>query len=325
MNQMTINIVALLFFVGATPVHADLVWDAATVTLESHQIGQGVYAVVPQGAAAMNDKGLPVATSGGFVVGDQGVLVVESMINKALAEQVQALVRQVTDKPIRYVVNTSYHGDHSYGNYAFPRSTSIIQHRETRKYIMNPDIFRADKAFMMQYFGTNRGIEEVVARSADLVVDDHLTVDLGKKEVVILHWGFAQTPGDLFIWIPQDKILWTGNPVIARTLALPWLLEGHHQESLATLKKMRAFLPSDAIIVPGHGVPMTPADLDFTVRYLETLDKEVRVAVAQGLSLEETKKMIQMSEFRGYALFDWVHPEVNVKAVYEAIRSQTQR
>lgn len=103
----------------ASTARADVVWDPASVTLERQQVGQSVYALIPQGAAEANKKGYPVATSGGFVVGKHSVLVVESMINKPLAHQVMALVKEVTKKPIRYVVNTSYHGDHSYGNYAF--------------------------------------------------------------------------------------------------------------------------------------------------------------------------------------------------------------
>ncbi len=264
---------------------ANVVWDPASVVLEPHRVGEGVYAIVPKGSAAANDKGYPVATSGGFVIGDEGVLVIESMITRALAKQVMVLVKHVTDKPIRYVVNTSYHGDHSYGNYAFPQSTSIIQHPKTNAYIMNPEMFKNDKAFMVKYFGKNVGIEEVEARAADILVGDHKTISLGNRDVEIRHWGFAQTPGDLFVWVPDAKVFWTGNPVVAIPPALPWLLEGHHLESLVMLKKIRRFLPEDAIVVPGHGRPMKPHDMDFTIHYLETLDNKVRTALANDLSL----------------------------------------
>jgi cyclase len=257
-------IILLINSLGSTA-GAEVVWDPASVILERQQVGQGVYALIPKGAAEANTKGYPVATSGGFVVGDHSVLVVESMINKALANQVMALVKQVTEKPIRYVVNTSYHGDHSYGNYAFPSDVSIIHHPKTKAYIGNPEMFKGDKAFMIQYFGANVGIEEVVGRTADILVDDHVSIDLGNKEVQIMHWGFAQTPGDLFVWVPDDKVFWTGNPLVASAPALPWLLEGGHRESLATMKKVRAFLPEDAKVIPGHGRVMTPEEIDFTI------------------------------------------------------------
>lgn len=301
---------------------ADVIWDPASVVLESYKVGKGVYAVVPKGAAETNAKGYPVATSGGFVVGDDSVLVIESMITKTLASQLITLVKQVTDKPIRYVVNTSYHGDHSYGNYVFPQSTSIMQHPKTHDYITNPELFNNDKAFMMKYFGKNVGIEEVEARGADILVDDHKIISLGNRDVQIMHWGFAQTPGDLFVWVPDEKVFWTGNPVIAIPPALPWLLEGHHRESLATLKKVRRFLPEDATIVPGHGRPMKPNDIDFTIQYLETLDNRVRTALANNISLKEAQLSITMPDFQGYALFDWVHFQVNLPAVYYALSAQ---
>ena len=303
-------------------VSADVVWDPAGVTLERQQVGQGVYALIPQGAAEANKNGYPVATSGGFVIGEHSVLVVESMINKALAQQVMALVKEVTKKPIRYVVNTSYHGDHSYGNYAFSPDVTIIQHPKTKAYIGNPEILKADKAFMIKNFGANVGIEEAVGRTADILVDDHVSIDLGNKEVHIMHWGFAQTPGDLFVWVPDDHVFWTGNPLVAPPPALPWLLEGGHRESLATMKKVRAFLPSDATVVPGHGRPMQPEEMDFTIEYLETLDNKVQTALANGLSLEQTQQSLAMPTFKGYALWDWVHTGVNIPAVYQALSAQ---
>ena len=317
-----ITFITLLLNNLAVTARAEVVWDPANVTLERQQLGQSVYALIPQGAAEANKKGYPVATSGGFVVGAHSVLVVESMINKKLALQVMDLVKQVTEKPIRYVVNTSYHGDHSYGNYAFSPDVMIIHHPKTKAYIGNSEMFKADKAFMIQNFGANVGIEEVVGRTAAVLVDDHVSIDLGNKEVHIMHWGFAQTPGDLFVWVPNDHVFWTGNPLVAPLPALPWLLEGGHRESLATMKKVRAFLPSDATVVPGHGRPMQPEEIDFTIQYLETLDNKVQTALANGLSLKQTQQSLSMPTFSGYALWDWVHTGVNIPAVYQALSAQ---
>jgi glyoxylase-like metal-dependent hydrolase (beta-lactamase superfamily II) len=346
LKEMSNNVVKLallsasvLFFFGCNSMPADeppvaekteeekpeeekkeqLVWDAGAVQLELKKLADGVYAFYPTDAKEKNPKGYPVATSGGFVVGDNEVLVVESMVNKRLTDQVLGFVKEVTDKPIRYLVNTSYHGDHSYGNYVFPKSVSIIQHRKTKEFMDNKAGFEADKKFMVQYFGANRGIEEVVARTADIVLEDgaRYEIDLGNKKVEIRHFGFAQTEGDLFIWVPEGKVFWTGNPVVAQPPALPWLLEGKHEEALATLKKVREFLPEDAVVVPGHGVPIKPKDIDFKIQYLEALHKEVKNAVEQGITLEEAQKTITLPDFQGYALFGWVHSGVNVPNTYK--------
>jgi cyclase len=294
-----------------------LVWDAGTVQLEIEKLANGVYAYYPTDAKDKNPKGYPVATSGGFVVGDKGVLVIESMVNKRLADQVIEFVKKVTDKPILYIVNTSYHGDHAYGNYAFPKNAKIIQHSKTKAFMDNKEAFDADKKFMTQYFGANRGIEDAVARTADIIVDNNKTIDLGNKKVEILHLGFAQTEGDLFVWVPNDKVFWTGNPVVAMPPALPWLLDGKHEKVLATMKKVRRFLPDDAIVVPGHGIPIKPEDIEFKIRYLETLHKEVKNAVHKGMTVEQAQQSITMKEFQGYALWGWVHSGVNVPNTFK--------
>jgi len=322
MKKIIVYLSIALFLSGIGLVSAEekkenLVWDAGTVQLQLEKLADGIYAIYPTDAKEKNAKGYPVATSGGFVVGENGVLVVESMVNKRLADQVMGFVKKVTDKPILYVVNTSYHGDHSYGNYVFPKSAKIIQHSKTKAFMENKDGFEADKKWMSQYFGTNRGIEDVVARSADIVVDDKKTIDLGGKKVEIMHLGFAQTPGDLFVWVPGSKIFWTGNPVVAQPPALPWLLDGKHKQVLETMKKVRSFLPNDAVVVPGHGVPVKPSDLDFTIKYLETLHNEIKNAVGKGMTLEQAQKSITMEKFQGYALWGWVHSGVNIPNTYK--------
>lgn len=296
-----------------------LVWDAGTVQLEMEKLANGVYAYYPADAKDKNPKGYPVATSGGFVVGDNGVLVIESMVNKRLADQVMEFVKKVTDKPILYVVNTSYHGDHAYGNYTFPKSAKIIQHSKTKAFMDNKEAFEADKKFMAQYFGANRGIEEAEARTADIIVDDKKSFDLGNMKVEIMRLGFAQTEGDLFVWVPGAKVFWTGNPIVAMPPAIPWLLDGKHEEVLATMKKVRKFLPDDAIVVPGHGIPINPKDIDFTINYLETLHNEVKTAVEKGMTLEQAQKNITMKKFQGYALWGWVHSGVNIPNTYKEL------
>lgn len=296
------------------------VWDANLVELESKKLADGVYAYFPSDAEEKAPKGLPIATSGGFIVGDNGVLIIDTMLNKRLYLQVIALVRAVTDRPIRYALNTSFHGDHSYGNMYLPSETSIIQHVNTRAYVN--EHFKADTEFMIQNFGTGRGIEEITAKTGDILVPKggSISIDLGGKVLEVIDFGFAQTGGDLFVWEPESKVLWTGNPVIAQKPSLTWLLDGHLLETLKTLKKVYDFLPVDARVVPGHGPVMGREELTWHIDYLSTVKKEVRDAIERGLTLEETVEEVKMEEFRGYALFDWVHPALNIPAAYRDLK-----
>ena len=311
------------FFLGAVAAStiagaalAQPVWDGNTVVLESQKLAEGIFAVIPTGADAMADQGLPIATSGGFIIGTDSVLVVETMLNERLNSQLFALIAAETDLPVRYAVNTSFHGDHAYGNQYLPRETLIIQHGAAAAYIGNH--LEADKAFMIQNFGEGRGIEEIVVTPADILVGDagSLSVDLGGITVDIRDYGFAQTGGDLFVSVPSANILWTGNPVIAKAPAVPWLLDGHLVETRDTLQAVYNNVDADTTIVPGHGPITDLATIQWNIDYLTAVEQGVKAAIAEGLSLEETVASVQLPEFAGYALFGWVHPSLNIPAAY---------
>ena len=298
------------------------IWDGNKVILVSEKLDNGIYAYYSSEAKAKELQGLPVATSGGFVVGDKGVLMIDTMLNKRLNEQAQALVRKVTDKPIIYAVNTSFHGDHSYGNMYLPGDTLIIQHTVTKQYIDTH--FEGDTQFMMKNFGKGRGIEEIKPVVADVLIpkDGKLTLNLGGKSVEIIDFGFAQTGGDLFVWEPESKVMWTGNPVITVKPSLPWLLDGHLVETLTSLQKVYDFLPENSRVIPGHGSVMMKKDLKWHIDYLATVKKEVETAIAEGLTLEQTVERVKMPGFQGYALHGWVHPGLNVPAAYKDLSSK---
>ena len=293
---------------------AEPVWDANKVQMISEQLSPGVFAFYAEDAKELNAKGGPAATSGGLIVGTKASLLVETMLNERLSSQIKALAGAA---PLTYAVNTSAHGDHSYGNMYMPQDTTIIQHVNAKNYI--DQHLDDDKAFMIQNFGEGRGIEEIKPRTGDVLVPagGRITLDLGGKLVEVIDFGFAQTGGDLFVWDPGAKVMWTGNAIVAAKPALPWLLDGHLVETLATLNSVYDFLPADARIVPGHGVAIGREELKWHIDYLEAIKQDVADAISKGMNLEQTVAAVKLPEFRGYALFDWVHPGLNVPAAYK--------
>lgn len=307
-------------FIAFAATAGEPVWDGNRVQMVDEKLATGVYALYANDAKELNAKGGAAATSSGLVVGTRGALLIDTMLNKRLNSQVMAIARKATSLPILYAVNTSAHGDHSYGNMYLPAGTRVIQHANAKRFIDSH--LEADKKFMIQNFGTGRGIEEIRARTGDILVPagGRIVIDLGGKTVEIIDFGFAQTGGDLFVWEPDAKVMWSGNPIIASKPALPWLLDGHLVATLETLIKVRDFLPADARIVPGHGVVIARADLNWHIEYLAAVKQSVQAAIDRGLSLDETVKQVAMPEFRGYALFDWVHPGLNVPAAYKDLK-----
>ncbi|MDT3400961.1 hypothetical protein [Mucilaginibacter terrae] len=303
------------------------IWDANTVTLGLHKVAKDIYAIIPTTAEAETSKGIPQATTGGFIVGEKGVMLIEVMLTKRLYDQEIKLIRSVTDKPIIYAVNTSDHGDHCFGNYLLPSSTMIIQNEFAKENLSKN--YEGIKTFMVGLFGKGRGIENTVFRPADIVIpkNSNLKVDMGGGKIVeMLNISPAQSEADLFVWMPDQKVFWAANPFIAESPAIPWLFDGVFLEPVVNLKKVYDFLPDDAIVIPGHGRITNKAGIKNTIDYVEELKKEVEAAVNKGLSLEQTKTAVTMKSFdKGYMLFNWLHYNFNLPNAYKDISTSQKK
>jgi cyclase len=251
--------------------------------LETKQLAPGVYALVSNKLAVDNS---------GFVVGERGVLVIDAHINGAMARQIQAAVRKVTDKPILYLVNTNFHGDHTFGNYAFPPETRIIAHRKTAERMRR---FEQEKQFLMQTVEHDPAVfADVKLRLPDQLFDEHLKLDLGGRVVELYHWGPGNTPGDTVVYVPEAKVAWTGNLVLGEG-TIPFLIEGGASDYRQTIARFARAVEVKTI-VPGHGPLTTSAILDRYLRYLGELTESVRQATRAGQSLEEALASIPLGE-----------------------------
>jgi glyoxylase-like metal-dependent hydrolase (beta-lactamase superfamily II) len=204
------------------------------------QVGPGVYAAIdgPEHKAGSN---------AGFVIGDDGVLVVDAFFTQDAAKALVAEIRRLTSKPIRYVVNTHYHADHTGGDQALRDAGAIIiAHRNVRGWVRVNNI---------NLFG-DRITPELKARIEalplpDVVTDKDLTVWLGSRKVLV-QTVLGHTGGDLTVFVPDAKVLFAGD-MLWRKVA-PNLIDGSVRQWSATDADL-AGVPDAAhvVYVPGHG------------------------------------------------------------------------
>ncbi len=245
------------------------------VQLETKQLGAGVYALLAS---------RPPVDNNGFVVGERGVLVIDAHINGAMAREIQAAVRRVTQKPILYLVNTNYHGDHTFGNYAFPADTLVVAQRRTAERMHD---FEHEKAFLLQTVNNDPTVyADAELRLPDIVFDDYLRLDLGGRVVELYHFGPGNTPGDTVVYVPEARVAWTGNLVVGEG-SIPFLIEGGAQAYLGTMAQFAEALEVETI-VPGHGAMTSGRIFDRYLGYLSNLIRTVREAARAGRSSEET-------------------------------------
>ena len=244
------------------------------VVLTTRELAPGVYALV---------SNKPPTDNSGFVVGEEGVLVIDAHINGEMARQIQARVREVTDKPILYLVNTNYHGDHTFGNYAFAEDTRIVAHRLTAERMKD---FEHEKILMLATVGNDATIlRDTRLRLPDITFEETMRIDLGGRVVELYHFGPGNTPGDTVVYVPEAKAAWTGNLVLGEA-TIPFLIEGGAEDYLATLARFAQSVDARTII-PGHAFPTTGAILSGYFAYLNHVVHTVRGARLQGHTLEE--------------------------------------
>ena len=255
--------------------------DPTGCELSIEELGPGVYALM---------SSLYNVDNAGFIVGEKGVLVIDAHICVAMAEQILARVREVTDKPILYLVNCNYHGDHTFGNCAFPDETLLIQQRETA--LRSPWI-EEEKAFLLPAVGGDPAIfEDVSYRAPDIVFDERLTIDLGGQLVELYWFGSANTPGDTITYAPASRTAWTGNMTVG---AFGLALESDAPTFLATLSRFAQTLEVETL-VSGHAPLSDASVLGRYMMYFADMTNEVKKAIGAGLSLEQTEARVTVPE-----------------------------
>jgi cyclase len=247
--------------------------DPTGCTLSTKELAPGVYALLSP---------IPNVDNAGFVVGEKGVLVIDSHISLPMARQIQARVREVTDKPIRYLVNSNYHGDHTFGNCAFPGTTLVIQHRETAARV---PFMEEEKEFLLRCVGGKSDTFEGVAlRLPDIAFEDSLRIDLGGRTVEVHWFGPANTPGDTITYVPGAKAAWTGNMTGGGTFSLA--LESDAATFMETLARFIRTLEVETL-VPAHS-PLSDASVLWRdMAYYARLTNAVNRALSEGRTLQE--------------------------------------
>jgi cyclase len=294
------------------------------------KLAEGVYAVIRQDL-----PGLMVDANNVFIINDDDVIVVDANGAPSITKEVLAALRKLTDKPVKYVINTHWHDDHIIGNpvyrEAFP-AVEFIGHARMREYLPNQGATNR-KNFLTQapkFLEYLRGLleknqsltgaalteEERASLRSDtrladwvlsegpktqltlptLTVEERLTLHRGNRVIEIRHLGRGHTAGDLVVHLPKEGIVVTGDLVV-----WPVPLVGGEQSHIgdwsATLERVRELRPTT--IVPGHGpVLRDDAYVKLMANLFASVKQQVDAAVARGETLEQARKSVNLDELR---------------------------
>lgn len=248
----------------------------------------------------------------GFIVGSKGVAVIDSGGSHKLGQRLREAVRQVTDLPILYVINTHIHPDHVFGNAAFLPDQPVFvgHHKLAATMAQRKDAYLRGQE---RWLGAEGAGSELIPPT--LEVKDTRTLDLGGRTLLLAAYPIAHTNTDLTVYDQASSTLWSGDLLfVERTPSI----DGDLQGWLQVLEQLRG-IPAQTTI-PGHG-PVTrdlPAALDNEKRYLSTLLADVRSAIKQGKTLTQAMDSGAQSERGRWALFDIVNRR-NINLVFPAL------
>ena len=264
----------------------------------------------------------------GVVIGDAAVMVIDTQATPVMAQDVIRRIRTVTDKPIKYVVLTHYHAVRVLGASGY-QPEHIIASRDTYDLIaergeadMKSEIERFPRLF--------RAVESVPGLTwPTLVFEKRLTLWLGKLQVEILQLGRGHTKGDTVVWLPDEKILFSGD--LVEYAATPYTGDAYLSDWPATLDALTALQPQK--LVPGRGASLqTPeavrAGLDGTRSFITEMFAAVKTGAAAGKDLrrvyEETSAALR-PKFGHWVIFDHCLPFDVSRAYDEATQYRDPR
>ena len=293
-----VRLAALVVLLSAGLSHA---YAADTLApIQAQQVASKVWMV--QGQAALGSSAnRNFISNAGFVVTDDGVLVVDALGSPVLARELIAEIRRVTSQPIRYLVVTHYHADHIYGLQAFKDAgATVLAHPGGREYLTSETArlrLQASREELAPWIDDKTRLVE-----ANRWLDDEQTVlKMGGVEFLIRHVGPAHTPEDLVVFVPEVGVLFAGDLVFRGRI--PFVGQADSDQWITSLVQLMAFKPR--VMVPGHGpVSLEPlADLELTRDYLVFLRKSMGEAARDLEPFEDAYAKADWSRFEGLPLF----------------------
>jgi glyoxylase-like metal-dependent hydrolase (beta-lactamase superfamily II) len=281
--------------------------DRSKVELRITKVAGSVYMI----DAAKGDAGGNIAAS----VGEDGIVIVDDQY-APLAEKIRAALKSVTDKPVRFVINTHYHGDHTGGNAIFQKDAPVLAQDNVRK--------RLEKGGAAGNGASVHLERKPAAKEAlPIITFEHdVTVHLNGEDIRALHVPAGHTDGDAVIYFPQSNVVHMGDDFV--TYGFPFIdtvSGGSIDGMIDGVEKAIAQLPADVKVIPGHGPVSTLDDVRAYVKMLKETRAAVQKAIDKKQTVEQMKEAKILEPWKRYS-GPFINADAWIETLYNSLTGQ---
>jgi cyclase len=271
------------------------------------EIADGVFSYVQAGG------GMCVSNAG-LIVGPESCIAIDALFAPSMTKAFRDEIRRVTNRPVRLLINTHHHVDHTMGNAFFPEA-AILSHANARREQerVGKGVLELIRPRIPALVAETDGVPQ---RLPDLTFDGELTLQLGDRPVRLEHLGPAHTIGDALIVLPEQRLLFAGDVLFNKMT--PLAHEGHIGKWLQVCDAIER-MEIDTI-APGHGPVCGKAELRDMRGYLASIREQARRAFDAGEAEREAARGIDLGEYAS-----WAEPEriaLNVARLYSEFRGE---
>ena len=293
--KKAIAIVGLSFlYSGTVAAHAD---NQPEVEIKAQKLAEGIYVLFGQGG----NIGLSVGEDGAYVIDDQFARLSDKIIDK---------ISSITEQPVKFVINTHWHADHTGGNENFAKHGAIIvAHDNVHKRLSTEQ----------HLFGNDIPASPKIAQPK-VTYNSEMSLKLNDDNMRVYHVANAHTDGDSIIFFEQDNILHLGDCYF--NIGYPFVdtsSGGSIDGLIAALNKALSLADDDTQIIPGHGPMANKKDLQKHVDMLQDIRDKVAALKASGKSLDEVQKAKPSAEYDKENGQAFIKPNQIIEAIYNSL------
>ena len=285
---------------------------ATNKTLSLKKIQPNVYAIFGQ-LGDRNTDNLGNNANFGFIITDKGIVLIDSGASLKGAKAIHALIKTISNKKISTVINTGGQDHRWLGNDYYSRLGATII---ASKAAVKDHIARASDQFerLTSAVGADK-LKGTVKKTADIAFEKHYIFKSGTTKIEIFHTGTSHTPGDSFVWLPESKVIFSGDIIYTQRM-LGVIPVSNSKSWLTAFEKIIKLKPE--FVIPGHGrtTDLNAAKKD-TYRYLKALRNKVQTFMDAGHGIENISA-IKQDEFNYLKNYDVLKGR-NAQKVFEEL------